>query len=286
MRLFVICLILLLSLVGCFYLYSTYISQKSSLVSVIIDDETDMSVHAMAISSPSPTAVPVVRNISFEKIISDYATIEQSIVYEDLKSGKRVEHNPDTVRIAASTSKLITAAYFLNQIEAGKQTYDQKLGVYPIKFQLEQMVNQSNNVSWEYFYNHLGRQNIQKYAKSIGLNNFDISKNTITAGDMAVLLKKLYRRELLSGENTSYLISLMQKTEDDSFIPDAKKHTMLFHKNGKLEVVVNEAIISTDPEHSFILSIYTDGKDVWGYEKRRELFHAIINAVLNAENSQ
>ncbi|MDQ3239703.1 MAG: class A beta-lactamase-related serine hydrolase [bacterium] len=229
---------------------------------------------------PSPTSTPKISTLDFTKTLEQYNNIEVSIVYENLKTKERAEINPNIPRIGASTTKLVTAIYILNQIEKGKIKFDDKLGNYNVKFQFQQLINQSNNISWELFLDLGGRNNISNYAKNIGIKDFDISKNTITANDMAHLLKRIYQKELLSEENTQYLISLMKNTEDDTFVSHTKEDLNLFHKNGKLDGVVNEAIIYNKENNPFVLAIYTDGKEVMKYEERRKLFYLIIDVVL------
>jgi beta-lactamase class A len=264
---------------GGLYIFKVNASQNSGeLINPYVEETT---VTATATPTPVPTSIPVVKKSpDFGKLTEEYKDIRLAVVYENMKTGERNTFNGDDEHIAASTTKLIPATYTLRQIEAGKVSFDDKMGSYTVKWQLQQMVNQSNNISWELFYEKFGRSTLQTYARSIGMKNFTISKNTMTAEDMAVLLKKIYKKELLNEENNNYLLSLMQKTEDDSFIPNAKTRPLLRHKNGKLETNVNEAVINTDPDNPFIMAIYSEGNGVWGYAERAKLFHLIIESVM------
>lgn len=217
---------------------------------------------------------------SINTIVTKYPQIKVSISALDLQTGNKFTLDPDKTSIGASTTKLFTASTFLTQIEAGKQNYTKLVGAYDAKFEFEQMVNQSNNDAWVNFYDLLGRKNIEDYAHSVGATNFDISENTLTSTDMLNYLTKLYQNELHSKENTKYLMSLMQNTEDSSFVPVKDTEFKIYHKNGKLEGVVNEAVIAVKDDNAKLIAIYTDGEGVWEYEDRRVLFNDIIKNLL------
>lgn len=216
----------------------------------------------------------------FKKYAEDYAEIELSISVVDITQNKKYTYNPDRINIGASTTKLFTASAFLSELEKGKYTFDSKIGSYNARFQIQQLINQSNNNSWELFYNTLGRTNIEKYAQAIGSTNFNINENSLHADDITNYLTQLYNNKLHSEENTKYLLSLMQNTNDDTFIPKGLTSHTLYHKNGQLEEVVNEAVLAVGDKSTFAIGIYTDGKDKWEYTKRRELIQNLIKDIL------
>lgn len=216
----------------------------------------------------------------FDKYQQKYPDIDISVDLIDLKNNEQYQLNPDNINIGASTTKLFTASAFLSELEKGKYTFKDPLGSFNTKFQLEQMINQSNNNSWQLFYSLLTIQKIESYTHSIGSKNFKISDNTLKASDMTNYLKKLYKNQLHSEGNTNYLLSLMKETNEDSFLPDLPPSYIVYHKNGQLEQVVNEAILAIGKDKTLAIAIYTDGKDKWEYENRSNLFKELVQEIL------
>lgn len=239
-------------------------------------------------STPEPTAQATTQkqpdkvDISqLEQIIAQYPMVDVSLSAKILNSDIEWHINSQRSRVAASTTKLFAASAALQKIENNQLTLDQKLGSYNLKFQLQQMVNQSNNISWTLFYDLIGRQTIQSYIHGLGSKSFSIADNTLQAPDMVNYLEKLVRGDLHNAENTKYLLSLMQKTQEEDFIPQQLENYELFHKNGQLETVVNEAVIAKGSNQTILIAIYTDGKDgTWKYEDRKELFKKLISKIL------
>jgi len=218
----------------------------------------------------------------FKKYADEYPGIELSIEVVDIDTNKKYQFNADRVSIGASVTKMFTASTFLSELEKGTYTFETKLGSYASSFQLQQLVRQSNNISWELFYDLLGRKKIESYTHSIGAKQFDISKNSLTALDMSVYLQKLSKNELHSQENTKLLMSYMQNTYDDTFVPETVLDYELYHKNGQIDATINEAIIAKNDIKTVVLSIFTDGKDKWEYAERRQLLKGLVTDILTA----
>jgi beta-lactamase class A len=238
-----------------------------------------------ATPTPSPSSQKIAAingeyEAIFQKYQDKYPELVISVDVINITQNKQYKFNSDQINVGASTTKLFTASSFLSQLEKGKYDYDLKMGSYNAKFQLQQMVTQSNNNSWELFYTLLGRQNIEKYVHDLGSKDFKISDNTVKAGDMTNYLSKLYKNQLHSKETTDYLLSLMQKTNEETFIPKSVAGFTIYHKNGQLEEVVNEAVLAVGKDSTYAIAIYTDGKDKWEYEKRRVLFKDLITDIL------
>lgn len=261
------------------------LNNETELLSPLVGDPTKPELAAAA---PSETQTPNADQVAtssayqelFQRYASDSAEIDISIDVVDITSNKQYQYNPDRVNIGASTTKLFAASTFLSELEQGKYTYETKLGTYSAKFQLQQMINQSNNISWELFYNLLTRRKIEDYVHRIGSKGFDISENALKASDMTNYLVKLYKNQLHSEETTKLLLSHMQKTNEETFIPKNVENYTIYHKNGQLEEVVNEAILAVGEEKTLAIAIYTDGKDKWEYTKRRVLFKDLITDIL------
>ena len=265
-------------------------SDRQPLLSAIPPQD---SVHASqqassqeASHAPLPTEPPVtLTEQDLQAIIQEYSDIEVSLSAKIVGKDKSWVINNQRENIAASTTKLFTASALLDQIEKKKVTFDQSLGSYDVNFQLKQIVNRSNNDSLLLFYNLLGRSSIQSYIHALGSDHFKINGNTLKATDMTNYLEKLAQGELHTQQNTDLLLSLMQKTHEENFIPKDIEGYELFHKNGQLETVVNEAVIAKGKNQTVVIAIYSEGMNgVWEYKVRQTLFKDLITIILQSCN--
>lgn len=203
----------------------------------------------------------------------------------DLKTGQQTDINAGQPMFAASTGKLIAAIPYLQAVQSGRYNLNDELGTYSAGFQLEQLINQSNNDSWDLFNDLLGLSTETAFARSIGLTTYDADNNEISPHDEAILLEKLYEGQLLNTHYTNLLLSYMHDTEEEQFIPPAVPSTdKLYHKVGLYEDNVNDVAIIDNGSQPIVLTIYSNGHGTWGYDDRADMFHDIVKAVLNYFN--
>ena len=81
---------------------------------------------------------------------------------------------------SASVTKVLVASTALAEVEAGKYKLSTPLGNATFEFQLQQMINQSNNNSWDLFNNLLGFKREQQEADKLGLTGVDIFQTHMT----------------------------------------------------------------------------------------------------------
>jgi beta-lactamase class A len=227
----------------------------------------------------TPAFVPLDVEQSWRNITAKYPGITVAAELRDADDDLVADINQNHIFTAASTTKMITACFFLHQVEQGNRTMDDQVGPYTADFQLQQLVNQSNNDSWEAFLDLLGRDNEQTYAKQIGLTSFNVWDNTIDADDLAVLLQKLWQGDLLNKEHTTQLLSLMQNTIEDQWIPPAlASGDTVYHKYGALNDTVHDAAIIQHNGRNYVLVIMTDGNGDQDENEREALFHDLVKA--------
>jgi beta-lactamase class A len=217
-------------------------------------------------------------------IISNYPSLETGVAVTDLNSNKSYQYGVNQPYIAASISKLITACLFLHEVEAGKYSLSDAVGDASAKYQLRQLIEQSDNDAWLAFNDLLTHDSLKDYANSIGINNYDPDENTLSVSDVALLLSKLYKNQLLSPANTKLLLSFMQNANEDDFIvasvPDGAK---VYHKAGWLDDRVHDAAIIDDGKHPYVLVIFT--KDDSG-QYDSQLGHQIFDELTRATTKQ
>jgi beta-lactamase class A len=239
--------------------------------------------HAFSTSEPNittPTPTPDMTGLqtTLSQIIARHteAKIAVSVVPQN---GTPIGIDADSPWFAASVGKLVAATCFLHGVEQGTYSLDGNLGIYPTQFQLQQLVNQSNNDSWDLFNQLIGNAAEEAYAKSIGMAHYDVNENEMSTSDAATLLTKLRSGTLLTPEHTQLLMSYMQNTEEERFIPSGITNPgNLYHKIGLYDTYAHDAAIINAPS-PYVLVIFTDGQGDQDYDSRATIFKEITQAV-------
>lgn len=218
---------------------------------------------------------------SLAQITSQYP-YNTSISVIDLNSGKTIQTGDTYPFIAASTTKILTALVFLTNTEKGTASLTNQLGGMTAKKQLELAINRSDNTAWHLLNDDLGKESLSLYATQHGLTSYDPLDNKITAEDMAKLMAKLYNHELLNKENTELLLSWMQNTSEERFIPAAVPDNITaYHKAGYLKDRVHDVSVIDNGSAPFVLVIYskTYAGD-YDYIAGQELYKQITQQVI------
>ena len=187
------------------------------------------------------------------------------VAIENMKTGAVTTFGSADQFEAASTEKVLSAITYYHLVEKGTLSLDDTVGPYPASYQLQQMINQSNNDSWNAINDALGgNDELQAYATSIGLQ-YKVDGNLMSTKDMATLLTKLYTGKLLNADHTKTLLSYMQNTNDETLISSVLPSGLtIYHKYGELVEgktnVLHDAAIVTDGSNAYAIVIYSDGK--------------------------
>ena len=228
-------------------------------------------------------------------IIAANPSVSIGVALIDLDDGSTsFTYGQTTPFTAASTTKILAATAFLHGVEQGIYSLNMPLGISTANWQLQEMVNQSDNDSWNLFLGLIGDVSLDTYARQIGLVSFDADNNTISPLDEAQLLAKLYKGQLLNATDTNLLLSYMQNTNDETLIPAAlPAGTTVYHKYGELldtdddgsgNFVHDAAIITYQGRH-FVLAIYTDKVSDLDITTRQQVIHDITDEVVSAEEA-
>lgn len=178
---------------------------------------------------------------------------------------------------AASVMKLLVATTALTDIEKGRYSLNTT-----VKGHLQQMINQSNNNSWEYFNQLQGFDHQQEVADALELNNVKVWGNFMSAKGVQELLLKLYKGEILTAEHRQLLFSYMQKTETENRIsPSIPQGVNFYHKTGTYGGGIHDAAIVIHPENPFILVVFSNDSKGVAWETR---FKAIQEATTTVYN--
>ena len=182
---------------------------------------------------------------------------------------------------AASVGKLITATAFLHRVESHQASLGQQLSGYQASDLLRQMINQSDDGSWAILNDYLGHPALDYYAHSLGLSSYSADTNTISASDIAKLLRLLYEDKLLNAAHTRLLLSFMQNTNYENLItPALPPGYTIYHKVGLDDDNVNDAAIITHDNKAIVLVIFTDGHGVYNWPDRAAQMQTITRQAL------
>lgn len=258
---------------------------KNKKDATVVASSTQPSQPSAAATQPAAqtantAAVNAAITTDLQNIIANFPGDVIGISYVNLKTGQTVQLNGDHAFTAASTTKLITAVYVLQQIEKGNLDINAPLGAYTVGFQLQQMVNQSNNDSWDYFNNLYPLTSQQNFARSIGINSFTWNQNTLSPNDDVTLLQKLYTGQLLNTSDTQLLLGYMQNTNEEGLLPSGLPNGwQIYHKYGELDDNVHDGGIITNGNQVFILAIFTNGQGDEDYTARAAIFTQAVQAI-------
>lgn len=224
-------------------------------------------------ASPVPAAVPEAPVAAapdalrdrIESVLEEYDDYRIGLALADVSGDAALTFGDQDAFTAASTAKIITAAAYYHLVETGEAALDQPLGNYDAAFQLEAMVNESNNDSWLLLMNAVGYRQLTEYAASIGVA-YDPEENLLTPAEIALVLKRLHGGDLLNAENTARLLGTMKDTNNEELIPAGSQAGVeVFHKYGELGGNLHDAAVLTYRGSSFVLVIYTENPK--GYEE-------------------
>lgn len=206
-----------------------------------------------------------------------------SVAVIELNSDKLIQTGDTYAYVAASTTKLLTALYYFNKVEKGQESLAANIGGRPAKEQMRLMINRSDNVAWHSLNDYLVKSNLQVFAHKQGLQSFNAEANTMTSNDMAQLMAKIYKRELANNEHTDLLLSWMQNTSEERFIPPAVPVTSkLYHKAGYLPDRAHDVAIIDNGSTPFVLVVYSKSyTNSYDYLTGQKIFKQITTQAVN-----
>jgi beta-lactamase class A len=228
------------------------------------------------------TAVPENLQNKIDRILKGANGYRIGVALAAVAGGETRTYGDASAFVAASTAKLITAAAYYHLVETGKATMEQKLGSYSAAFQLKSMINISNNDSWHLLMNAVGYPALTQYAASIGIT-YDPRQNRLTPAEMALFLKQLYAGDLLNPENTRQLLSYMQNTNVEAFIPAATRPDItVYHKYGQVYGNLHDVALLSFRDTTYALVIYTESADSRDQARRIRMIHSLTKTIVEA----
>ena len=228
-------------------------------------------------------------NTNVNAIINNNPSIDIGVSVIDINTNTKANYGIQDNFAGASTTKVLTAAAYLHDVETGRSSLTQSLSGATAQQQIRRMINQSNNTSWEVLNSAVGSTRLELYAHQQGMSSYKYYGNLMTSSDQALLLSKLYKQELLNESNTRLLLSFMQNTNNEDMIPVVKPNgSTLYHKYGQLDDRLHDSAIVVYKNRPIVLVIYTKGgaSDGSNYASRTKLIQSIAQSVFTTIYSE
>lgn len=240
---------------------TTYFAQNSN---VQLDNTASTTAAVATIKTAEAKAQSTELVDDIDEVIAQYSGLTISVSVTDIDNDYEYDAGEsDTLFKGASTIKVLTAVYYMHQVEAGQTSLDTTISGVSAESLLQTMLQDSNNVSWAALINYLGSDNIEAYADSIGLDSFTGGNyNTITTADYVKLLAQLQDASLITAAHRDVLYSFMQSTDNELLIPSVLSSNMtVYHKWGTLWGNLHDVAIIDYQGHAYAIAIYTNSED-------------------------
>jgi beta-lactamase class A len=227
-----------------------------------------------------------------------------SIYYKNLKTGETFGVDENKMQTAASLNKLPIVAYLYNQASDGKINLEDKISiqkddiqdygtgsiryggegqVYSLKTLTKLALEQSDNTAAHVLSLRLGTENIQKYARSLGLISTNMVNNKTTAADMGRLLAAIYERKVANEALTRELLDFMKDTDfEDRLVRFLPKNVSTHHKAADGVAFVHDVGIIDNGKSPFVLSVLTS--EVSNQGKAKEVISKIAEFIYERGN--
>lgn len=203
------------------------------------------------------------------------------VAAKDLQTGESYQFGDKKTFDAASTMKLLFAAYLYQQVDDGKFNLDepvtipadaiQRYGTGVIQHQAgayhgtyrelaRLMLEQSDNTAAHVIADKLGIDNLQTFAEDLNLNQTTVADNTTTPDDMVKLLEAIYRGKIAGQQTTQDLLGIMDDSAFEDRLPaKLPEGVKVYHKTGDaLGGGLHDVGLIEYRGHTYAVAIFTD----------------------------
>jgi beta-lactamase class A len=221
------------------------------------------------ISSSDPTVAAQLPNpslLDIDALRIELAGIFKNAQYYSVKlidlSGTYADFNlnDQTDVYAASTYKIYYAYSMLKAIENGRNRDAMFYKDWTLGACLTKMIVESNNECADEWTKNYAQ--VREDLRDLGVSNLTGARTDgfhTTASDLAVVLQKLYRGEILNAAHRDELIGLMRSQIYRAGIPSGIGEADVADKVGFWDGVLNDAGLVYSPKGDYVLVILTGG---------------------------
>ena len=200
--------------------------------------------------------------------LPDYTATAVAMIDLSDRGYSDVMYNADTQFTSASTYKIFVAYAMINDVETGRRTWSSTINGTTWDACLSRMIINSDNACPEAYLASIGYSKFNEIVQSLGVSDktaFQPYDMRTTAGDLALVLQKLYQGELMSEENKSKLLDLMSRQIYRQGIPTGVGGAgVVYDKVGFMDDLLHDAAIVHSDAGDYVLVIMTNGES-WEY---------------------
>lgn len=220
---------------------------------------------------------------AIQKVVNN-RWVNYSVFVEDYNSSFSLGINDTVIYTAASVNKLpiLAALYYkaqkgeidldrvvtiqekdIQDYGTGSIRYDTPGATYSVKTLAKLMIAQSDNTAAYILANHIvGLDDIQTLMNSWGLTQTDMINNKTSNRDIAILTKKLYKREVAAEAYTLEMLSFLKDTDFEDRLPALLPDSAtVYHKIGTEVRVLHDTGIVQDGSLIYFIGILTTDVD-------------------------
>jgi beta-lactamase class A len=218
-------------------------------------------------------------------VIVQNSGIDMSVNVIDLSNNQAFHYGTNESTFQdASTAKIITAEYFLHEVEEGQQSLTETVNGHTAEYELQQMIVVSDDTAWGALNSLLGYNNLQNYAdKQFGISDYQAYNNSSSSKDIALALQQLWQGTVLNKTNTQLLLGYLKIANYREYIvPAIPADDTIYHKIGLYQDYVNDAAIVSHNNQAYVIVIFTNGKGTYDWPARAVDMQNITKATLKA----
>lgn len=217
-----------------------------------------------------------------------------SCVYKNLVTGESYCYRENEVHPSASVIKIFLMAYVMqlacdgklrltDRIRLRREDMAESCGVLyylkdveemSVRDLMELMIIVSDNAATNTLCSYVGMENLQRYLEQDlqltatryrrMMMDFEAARrgfqNNTSAAEVAAILEKIYRRELVSAKASELMLQVLKEQQFDDLIPACLNEFLpehsIAHKSGGLDHVVHDAAIIDAGKEPFLLCFF------------------------------
>jgi beta-lactamase class A len=260
-------------------LYAAFIFIRGSTGGILSPVPDDPEEKKSTIVRSTPKKSPEELRMMVQNAIGN-SWVNYSVLVVDFNSDYRMGLNESAVYDGASVNKVPILAALYAQAGNGKVDLKQEITIqtrdiqdygtgviryqppgtkYTIRELARLMMQKSDNTAAYVISNRvIGLAAIQALVDSWGMTQTDMTENTTSNQDAALLFRKIYRREIANRTLTDEMLAFMTDSDFEERIPGLlPESTAVYHKIGNQVGVIHDAGIVSDANVLYYVGFLT-----------------------------